>query len=276
MRGRTDRLQVNVSLLRMKQADFPVLTLVLALWNRVDFRIRQMAPWMSMSQGMMTSNIGALLKDYVAPTSPEILWHSLKNHDFAVAASTAITILITLLIVVSTGLLTLEVHPMRHEQVSYRTRSSFMSDEADTLPLIKSSLPVDILDAIDAISLPYPIGTTPKSVFQLFEPVNHHFSRDVLQEAVVDVVTFDLDCESAQIHVTNWIYSWPQCFDELTDSETPEEYIDMSISTDDCTISPLLEYSYGEAGASGIFAFFDTTSCSDESASTQIFAWLLV
>jgi len=106
--------------LQLLHTDIPVLTLVLALWNRVDFRIRQMAPWSAMCDGMLTSNTSALFKDYISPTNPEILWQSFRARDLVVTASTLVVNLLTLLIIVSTGLLTLELRSMRHGSIPYR------------------------------------------------------------------------------------------------------------------------------------------------------------
>lgn len=130
-----------------------------------------------MCDGMLTSDTSALFKDYISPTAPEILWHSFRAHDLVVTASALVVNLLTLLTIVSTSLLTLELRSMRHESIPYQTTSRFILDDADPLALSVSSLPVDTLDAIDTMNLPYPMGTTPNLVFQPFEPVSDRICR---------------------------------------------------------------------------------------------------
>lgn len=83
-----------------------------------------------MCDGMLISNTSALFKDYISPTAPEILWHSFKAYDLVVTASALVVNLLTLMVIVSTSLLTLEIHSMRHESIPYQTTSRFVLDIA--------------------------------------------------------------------------------------------------------------------------------------------------
>jgi hypothetical protein len=127
-----------------------VLTLILAFWNRVDYRIRQMTPWLNNDEprGYLQENTN-LFKDYLSPPMPNILWRSLKERDLVVTASGMVANLITLVIVVSTGLLTLKVQPIRHKNIPYSLTSHFTEDEEGMYTLSLNSLPMDTLDAID-------------------------------------------------------------------------------------------------------------------------------
>ena len=240
-----------------------VLTLFLAFWNRVDYRIRQMSPWLH--NGNFEENLNhssGLFKDYMSPTAPEILWRSIKNRDFAVTASGMVANLITLLIVVSTGLLTLSIQQIGHADTTYRLTSRFLDTDADnslwTLGL--NTLPMDTLDAIDTMGLAYPPGTTSDMNYQTFAAMDS-LSAGNLQNAVVDAVIYNANCEQAELNIFNWTYSWAECWSEALEEDPPDESIVVSVSANNCSVAPWLQYVYADDGVIGNFAFFDIEYC---------------
>lgn len=213
-----------------------------------------MTPWARVKNLETATQFGLFL-DYITPTMPEILWYSLKNRDFAVAASTSISNFITVLIIVSTSLLNLEIRPIRHENVPYRTTSRFTFDVADLGRIAYSSLPMDLLDAMDDPGLPYPVGTTDNMVYQTFEGLAQ--SQSGVHEAVVDAAIFDVGCKPAELEVLSWRMQWLDC----PDPQQPASNLSARIKVPDCSISPDIWYSYADDGVISNFAFIDLANC---------------
>ncbi|KAJ9657711.1 hypothetical protein H2198_004126 [Neophaeococcomyces mojaviensis] len=233
-----------------------ILTLHLALWSRVDYRVRQMTPWTSSQQGKITASDHSLFKDYLSPTVPEILYQSVTNHDFNVTASGLISNLITLLIVVSTSLFVLDSKPIDQGQQHYEVTSRFLTD---IVAPAKSSLPMDIIDAVDTMHLSYPYGTTPDFAFEPFRPSANSSVGD-FQQATVNVFTVDPRCEEANLRVNNWTYYWQPCYETFFGT-VPSETAYVSVSVPNCTIGPWVQYDYFEDGHVGHFAFYDFDGC---------------
>lgn len=220
-----------------------------------------MTPWSHLQGFEHSAGHRGLFLDYISPTFPEILWQSLRNKDFTVTASGLVVNLITLLMVISTGLLTLQQRPIRQEHILYRPTTRFAMELSDiwiSVGSAESSLPMNLLDAIDTINLPYPVGTTPEMNYQMFEPASEQL-QDV-QEATVDVVVIDVGCQAAELQVLNWTWSWTPCVDpNILDAPLQNRYA--SVSVDNCSISPSIQYPYTHDGAIGHFAFMDVFYC---------------
>jgi len=234
-----------------------ILTVFLALWNRVDYRIRQMTPWSAFPQGRITPGHHGLFKNYLSPTTPEILWQSIKNRDVNVTVSSLVLNLITLLIIMSTSLFVLETRPTYRGEQIYQVDLRLLTDIVQpTVP----NLAMDIIDAIDTMELPYPWGTTPDLAFEPFHPTNDTRVGD-FQQAMVNVFTVDLQCQETELAVLNWTYSWLPCYETIS-GNTPYETVSLAMSITNCTIYPWVMYGYFEDGHIGKFAFYGDI-CSD-------------
>ncbi|KAJ9658357.1 hypothetical protein H2198_003787 [Neophaeococcomyces mojaviensis] len=238
-----------------------ILTLVQALWYRVDYRVRQMTPWILMFKRPQTTAARSIFLDYISPMVPEILWQSLKNGDFLVTASTLIVNLGTLLIIISTGLLSLMARPMTLTDVPYQVTSRFVNNGSKLFA--NSKLPGNVIDGVDTMGLHYPLGTTPEVAYQPFVINSSDVSSDAIQRASVDVLTFDLDCEEAQFEIENWSYSWrwPPCWMNTTIDASPTANVTMYITAGNCRVRIGTSYAYGDDGDQGNFAFFDSEIC---------------
>lgn len=241
-----------------------VLTLFLALWNRVDYRVRQMAPWIAMHENSSVPASRSVFLDYITPTMPEILWHSLANRHFAVTASTLVANLVTILIVVSTSLLSLVPRPATLTDVPYQTTLKFI-DNGTAILSSTSTLPANIIDAIDTLNLSYPFGTTPQHAYQPFELLANDISGNSIRQAPVEVLVFDLDCEEAQLDSGFWSYSWmwSPCYSNTSTSNGPSLNASMNATVNNCTMSPNHFYEYGNNGDVGNFATFKYDNCDE-------------
>ncbi|KAK0753765.1 hypothetical protein B0T18DRAFT_397781 [Schizothecium vesticola] len=63
-----------------------ILTVIAALWRRVEYQSKLVAPWVRLSQPTDASNTEeTLLLDYITSLQPTALVRSLRNRDFVVA-----------------------------------------------------------------------------------------------------------------------------------------------------------------------------------------------
>lgn len=231
----------------------------MALWHRVDYRIRQMIPWILMARKGPISAKRSIFQNYLSPTIPEIFWHSIRNRDFIVTATVLIANLLTLSTIISTGLLSLSEVPFTLT-TQYRTTSKFTNDISQQL--YESSLPGNIYDAIDTLNLPYPFGTTDRVAYQSFEPIDDLPGlSSAVQQAPVQVLSFDLNCQEANLTVNSFYYAWDNyCGGDLniTAPNSPTLFQNFSYTTPGCQISNVpLHYSYGDDQEIGNFAIFD-------------------
>ncbi|KAK7921658.1 hypothetical protein PG985_009680 [Apiospora marii] len=82
------------------------LTVVAAMWTRVEYQSKLITPWIRLSQpGTPVSQ--TLLRDYISPFSGLAFFTSLRSRDFMVSITIAVGLAIKAIIVISTGLITL-------------------------------------------------------------------------------------------------------------------------------------------------------------------------
>jgi hypothetical protein len=171
----------------------------------------------------------SLLLDYVSPFLPTVLTRSFKNGDYLVALATTSALLIKLLIVISTGLLTLDTVMVAQHGIGF-TASNTFSNTATGLADI-GSMPLYTVEGVQGLDLSYPLGTTRQYAFQNFNSSNAVNATAL--EAIVDGFLADLDCEEALLTVNEWmeidLYNTPS-------SIPPQSEQNLSISTPSCQI----------------------------------------
>ncbi|KAL2060513.1 hypothetical protein VTL71DRAFT_9544 [Oculimacula yallundae] len=240
-----------------------ILTLFLALWNRVDFRIRQMAPWKDLNPQQLSSRDKALFLDYISPTVPEILWHSARRRNFTVLASNLVSVLTTILIVVSTSLLTPAGKSIRIQGTQYRAMTGFLDTHYSILPK-DSTLPLDTVDAVEVAGLAYPTGTTSSTNYQAYEVAGTEL--DGIHEVELNVTSIDMKCEPATITVNSWTNEWT-CpgSDRYTNGFQKSDVV---VQSGNCSmpIKIITSSVAGNDGNTGNFAFVNGGKCSNKGA----------
>jgi len=241
-----------------------ILTLILALWNRVDYRIRQMTPWIVLHKEPWVPASRNMFLDYVSPTAPEILWYSLRNGDFVVTAGTLVANLVTALIVVSTSLMSLVPRPITLTNIPYQTTQSFINDDTNVIRS-QSLLPGILIDAIDTLNLSYPLGVTSQHAYQPFDLGAIDLPTDSILQATVEVMSFDLICEEARLDFGFLSYSWmwsEWCRNNDSTSNEPGLHSSINATVGNCTFeADLYGYEYGNDGYIGNFAAFHSDQC---------------
>lgn len=133
--------------------------------------------------------------DYVSPIQPVALWRSVRNQDFDVAACILTSVLFRLLIVVSTGLITLSEQGVPRQGFPISTSSSFANSN-DGLRKI-GDMPYKTIVGMQTMNLSTPLGTNDKYAFQTFESPSKYPSS--ILSGRVDAFSSSLDCQSARL-----------------------------------------------------------------------------
>lgn len=171
-------------------------TLIAALFNRVEYQTKSMAPWQRLFKHPEPAR-KSLLLDYVSPLQPVAIFESLRNKDFAVSATTSVSILIKLLIVLSSGLITLSRIGVHHNSISMVVENTFVDDDS---PLrAGNSVPYFILKGLIEGSS-YPPGISQKFAFQ---SVQSELPDTAQYQVMVDGLTTSLQCEIAKLDMTD-------------------------------------------------------------------------
>lgn len=113
-------------------------------------------PWAKLHQGKSPAS-ETLLIDYISQAQPVALWKSLKAGHLPVVLATTGGLLLKLLIVVSTGLLSLQQEFEAH-QTSLLAADKF--DSSAWNGISNDSIPAIFAYAVNALNMSYPPGTS--------------------------------------------------------------------------------------------------------------------
>jgi hypothetical protein len=172
-----------------------ILTVVAALWSRVEFQAKQYAPWQAMQEGPTEASQSVLL-DYVSPMQPVALFKAFRNRNLVVSSAISYSLLLSLALVLSTGLFALREVQIQRNGVEIQLLDTFISGDIWTLT---EGNPFDILTEILFTNGTYPDGTTKDVAFQRFSASNT--SSDAIISAQVTAMVADLICESAELQL---------------------------------------------------------------------------
>ncbi|GME51181.1 uncharacterized protein LTHEOB_12502 [Neofusicoccum parvum] len=175
-----------------------VLTVFAALWGQVEYRSKQIMPWSLMARGPTSMEHGLLL-NYMTSTTLGSLYRSVRRRHFLVSIGISGSLILRLLIIFSTGLLSLEYRPMVYDK-------EFLT--LDTLDLAKEVEYIEWLTdefrplsnginfwAILNYNLSHPHGTTSEYAVQSFVP----YENGTYDTMAADVQVFEAklgNCES--------------------------------------------------------------------------------
>lgn len=147
-----------------------VLTILAAFWAQVEYRTKQLMPWALMSLGKPSTK-HPLLLNYLMSTNPESLLRSIKRRHFPVSIGISGSLLLRLLIIFSTGLLSLEYRPITHDKEIIVLDSLDLGKQVE--PVIGTpQQPVDTalyFWGTRAHDLPLPRGVTSEFAVQSFK-----------------------------------------------------------------------------------------------------------
>lgn len=170
------------------------LTLVAALWSRVEYQTRMMAPWVRLSKRPGPAD-QTLLLDYVSMAWPMALYKSIAHRDAAVAAATAVSVLIKVLIILSTGLITLTSTRVTLSSVDIVLEDTFITEPVPNN--MASSLPYHVMQGLLSGNISFPPGMSKDFAYQTTSLSNLDISAET--EVTVDALENDLHCQPADL-----------------------------------------------------------------------------
>lgn len=169
------------------------LTAVAALFSRVEYQTKMVAPWQSMSKKPATAP-RSLLLDYVSQFQPFTIYGSLKNKDFIVSAATVVSVLLKIMIILSTGLITLSLTALNESEVPMFLQNSFLDD--DTMLRSAGTLPRYFMLGLLNDTVDYPPGISKDFAFQTVET---NLPTTAQIQVTLDGLTNSLVCEPAEL-----------------------------------------------------------------------------
>ncbi|KAL1872739.1 hypothetical protein Daus18300_004285 [Diaporthe australafricana] len=134
----------------------------------------------------------SLLLDYVSQFQPLALYRSLENKDFTVSAATAVSILLKIMVILSTGLITLSMTAVHEGAIPMVLQNNFLDD--NTTLASAGTLPRYFMLGFQDDTVEYPPGISKDFAFQTVET---SFPPTAQIQVTVDGLTNSLQCEPA-------------------------------------------------------------------------------
>ncbi|KAI0197942.1 hypothetical protein F4808DRAFT_452302 [Astrocystis sublimbata] len=171
-----------------------ILTLIASFWARVECQTKISAPWCRMLKGAATSKQSVML-DYISQFQPLAIHTAIKNKDYSVAASTLVSLLLRLAIVISTSLIVLSRVDVQIGNMEITLKARFLDDsDLSILDRLKTEQPFSTLNAIIAANISLPEG-----VSEIYAYVTAESNIPNVSELATTVDGFEasLDCKPA-------------------------------------------------------------------------------
>ncbi|KAJ5495312.1 hypothetical protein N7539_000428 [Penicillium diatomitis] len=178
-----------------------ILTVITTFWARVEFQSKQNAPWRSMLEGPQPAEKSVLL-DYISDMQPVAMWKAFCNQHEIVFAGLLCSLLLQLVIVFSTGLLTLRETYVPRSDIPVQLHNEFRANRARLETV--GSQPWDIINGVLFDNLTYPSGTNENVTFQEFSAPS--LSSDAEITAHIKGLGADLDCSPANVKKKSLYY----------------------------------------------------------------------
>ncbi|KAF3762845.1 hypothetical protein M406DRAFT_263476 [Cryphonectria parasitica EP155] len=232
------------------------LTLIAAAFSRVEYQSKISAPWEHMAR-QASKAADCLLLDYVSEFQLVTIYKALRNRDFTVAATTIISLMIKLMIVFSTGLITLSLTRVHRDSVAMILQDRFTND--NTALAAADTLPYFILQGLIGSNLTYPMGISRDFAFQ---SVQTGLPSTAQSQVSVDGLTNSLVCEAIDLNMTG---SAPP------DPHYSENTMNLTITARDCEMKLRLmapDFTVDNENGTTLFSRFAQGQCngtSDES-----------
>ncbi|KAJ5803209.1 uncharacterized protein N7503_005659 [Penicillium pulvis] len=177
-----------------------ILTIIAALWARVEFQAKSSAPWQAMSEKPEEPEKSVLL-DYISAMQPVAMVKAMRNRHYAVAAGIACSLLLRLLIIVSTSLFSLEEVQVSKSNIPIQFQGNITTLNVSDFSTAFST-PFNTLNGIVFENVSYMDGTTANLSFPTFSAPT--ISNDSVITANVTGLISDLDCEPAKFDIKIW------------------------------------------------------------------------
>ncbi|KAF8246840.1 hypothetical protein K440DRAFT_661738 [Wilcoxina mikolae CBS 423.85] len=170
-----------------------VLVILSAWWRQIDYRTRQLMPWVELIRGPNPVE-KTLLLDYISPLEITTFILAIQNRHWLVVASQVGFNLVKVMIVASTALFSLQPVDIARNSTSLATLDTFsgyLLHDASALSQIDFQ-PVYNSYWISSLGMDFPAGTTEKYAYQTFKPT---YGNTTNITGTVDTFSGDMGCE---------------------------------------------------------------------------------
>ncbi|KAK7932017.1 hypothetical protein PG985_002729 [Apiospora marii] len=227
------------------------LTLVGALWGRAEYQSKLVAPWQRLMQPSADSK-HTLLLDYVSGFPLLVVFQALRNKDWTVSITCTVSLMLKILIVISTGLITLSwtgVHLDDHPMVAQDTFSTNNARLSNA-----GSLSYHVMKGLIGGNLTYQEGMSKDYAFQ---SVVTNLPDPADTRVTVDGLRNGLDCVLVDVVLTGALPPDPHYADTK---------MNLTVTSPGCSISKLQLGSPNCPGSSGywsscVFGRFAKVQC---------------
>ncbi|KAK0638803.1 hypothetical protein B0T16DRAFT_462543 [Cercophora newfieldiana] len=190
--------------------------------GRAEFQSKLVAPWLRLARQPAGSEFDRpLLLDYLSEFQPYSLFHAVRIKDFVVAATSAISILIKILIIVSTGVITLSWTAVTYDSYPLLIQDSIMRHNSGISA--GSSIAWYLMMGIAEQNLTYPEGMSRDYAFQSVRAASLPDAAEIQYTA--EGVRNTLHCSSADVTVTGAAPATRR---------HPEQSLNLTVSSPDC------------------------------------------
>ncbi|TGJ82386.1 hypothetical protein E0Z10_g6379 [Xylaria hypoxylon] len=174
---------------------------IAALWGRTEYQSKLVAPWIRLSKNrrlkQTVSASRTLLLDYVSQFSLFAIFYSLRNRDFIVFVALTVSIIIKILVVLSSGLISLELTNITQDSYPMVLETSFVDSNARLART--SELAWYILTGLESLNLTVLEGISREYAFQ---SPRMNLSDVAETRVITDGLRSSLQCEPVQLNLT--------------------------------------------------------------------------
>ncbi|KAK4236997.1 hypothetical protein C8A03DRAFT_35073 [Achaetomium macrosporum] len=204
-----------------------LLTLIAAVWSRTEYQSKLVAPWIRLSKQPAHPK-HTLLLDYLSEFQLYAVFKALRNRDFLVSIASAVAIVIKVMIVISTGLISLSWTLVDHASFPMIVQDRFVDNGARLATT--GNLAYYIMQGLMDRNLTYPNGMSETFAFQ---SVQAELPDTAETRVVVDGFQSSLDCWPADVALRG---SAPG------DPHYAESTMNLTITSPDCNVKDLRLY----------------------------------
>ncbi|KAI0810046.1 hypothetical protein GGR55DRAFT_695842 [Xylaria sp. FL0064] len=228
------------------------LTGVAAIWARTEYQSKLVAPWIRLSRHSRSKHVipasRTLLLDYVSEFSLVTLFKSLRYRDFTVLITTLVSLLIKVLIILSSGLISLDLMTVTRNSYPMVLENKFVDSSAKIANA--GNLAWYMITGLELRNLTLPDGISSEYAFQSVRTDLPSVSET---RVVADGLRNSLECEPAELRISSIRNST---------SRIPETF-NLTVSSTSCKTASLpvaLTYD-GQMHNSTYLGHFDQVQC---------------
>ncbi|KAI1735226.1 hypothetical protein F4680DRAFT_435865 [Xylaria scruposa] len=179
-----------------------ILTVIGAIWTRIDYQAKMTAPWNRLARGPASAE-KTLLLDYIDPLPPVSVVRAIKYRDFGVAAAATIALLWSLVITFSASLINLTPTNSHQTIVLVDVTTRFKTDP-NALENARSLSYYNML-GLQQANLAFSDGLSEEYAYQKFTSRTTPPTAEL--QVTVDGVSSSIVCEEASydVYLATWV-----------------------------------------------------------------------